>query len=158
MTSHDSMGSGSERLAVIFNMGAGYCDVAVTATAGGVSQIKALAGSAVGGEDVLQNTMRHIAPPSKEGSGSLRVATQDAVHRLSKQESVQIEVDLGDGDVVCKVLDRVFAAVLMPGSKSPVVPVIEVRMPTVDDGHGWCAQALNAKFGAALDLVTLQRK
>lgn len=347
MTSHDSMGSGSERLAVIFNMGAGYCDVAVTATAGGVSQIKALAGSAVGGEDILQNTMRHIAPPSKEGSGSLRVATQDAVHRLSKQESVQIEADLGDGDVVCKVLDRlefeevnrevfeecerlvvqclkdanvdvddiddvimvggcsyipkvraivsdvcrkeeiykevnpleaavrgaalegavtsgihdpfgsldlltiqatalavgvrvngdrfvaviprntmvparrdlffttvnddqkealivvyegegesvgenhllgyfkivgippagkgvpeinvcmdidasnalrVFAAVLMPGSKSPVVPVIEVRMPTVDDGHGWCAQALNAKFGAALDLVTLQRK
>ncbi|KAG5396618.1 hypothetical protein IGI04_018432 [Brassica rapa subsp. trilocularis] len=349
MTSHDNMGSGSERVAVIFNMGAGYCDVAVTATAGGVSQIKALAGSAVGGEDILQNTMRHVAPrPDKEGSGSLRVATQDAIHRLSKQESVQIEVDLGDGDVVSKVLDRlefeevnkkvfeecerlvvqclrdakvdvddvddvimvggcsyipkvraivsnvckkeeiykevnpleaavrgaalegavtsgihdpfgsldlltiqatalavgvrangnkfvpviprntmvparrdlffttvhdnqkealivvyegegegvgennhllgyfkiagipaaakgvpeinvcmdidasnalrVFAAVLMPGSKSPVVPVVEVRMPTVDDGHGWCAQALSAKFGSALDLVTLQRK
>lgn len=64
---------------------------------------------------------------------------------------------------VCMDIDasnalRVFAAVLMPGSSSPVVPVIEVRMPTVDDGHGWCAQALNVKYGATLDLITLQRK
>ncbi|XP_020885053.1 heat shock 70 kDa protein 8 [Arabidopsis lyrata subsp. lyrata] len=347
MTTHDNMGSGSERLAVIFNMGAGYCDVAVTATAGGVSQIKALAGSPIGGEDVLQNTMRHIAPPTEEASGLLRVATQDAIHRLSDQENVQIEVDLGNGNKISKVLDRlefekvnqkvfeecerlvvqclrdarvevgdiddvimvggcsyipkvrtiiknvckkdeiykgvnpleaavrgaalegavtsgihdpfgsldlltiqatplavgvrangnkfipviprntmvparkdlffttvqdnqkealiiiyegegetveenhllgyfkivgippapkgvpeinvcmdidasnalrVFAAVLMPGSSTPVVPVIEVRMPTVDDGHGWCAQALNVKYGSTLDLITLQRK
>ncbi|ESQ51801.1 hypothetical protein EUTSA_v10016453mg [Eutrema salsugineum] len=347
MTTHENMGSGSERLAVIFNIGAGYCDVAVTATAGGVSQIKSLAGNAIGGEDILQNTMRYIAPPNKEASGLLRVATQDAIHRLSSQENVQIEVDLGDGDMVSKVLDRlefeevnekvfqecerlvvqclrdarvesgdiddvimvggcscipkvrailknvckkdeiykdvnpleaavrgaalegavtsgihdpfgsldlltiqatalavgvrangnkfvpviprntmvparkdlffttvhddqkealivvcegegetveenhllgffkivgippsqkgvpeinvcmdidasnalrVFAAVLMPGSKSPVVPVVEVRMPTVDDGHGWCAQALNVKYGSTLDLITLQRK
>ncbi|KAG7568671.1 Heat shock protein 70 family [Arabidopsis thaliana x Arabidopsis arenosa] len=347
MTTHDNMGSGSERLAVIFNMGAGYCDVAVTATAGGVSQIKALAGSPIGGEDILQNTMRHIAPPNEEASGLLRVATQDAIHRLSDQENVQIEVDLGNGNKISKVLDRlefeevnqkvfeecerlvvqclrdarvevgdiddvimvggcsyipkvrtiiknvckkdeiykgvnpleaavrgaalegavtsgihdpfgsldlltiqatplavgvrangnkfipviprntmvparkdlffttvqdnqkealiiiyegegetveenhllgyfkivgippapkgvpeinvcmdidasnalrVFAAVLMPGSSTPVVPVIEVRMPTVDDGHGWCAQALNVKYGATLDLITLQRK
>ncbi|KAG7573319.1 Heat shock protein 70 family [Arabidopsis suecica] len=347
MTTHDNMGSGSERLAVIFNMGAGYCDVAVTATAGGVSQIKALAGSPIGGEDILQNTMHHIAPPNEEASGLLRVATQDAIHRLSDQENVQIEVDLGNGNKISKVLDRlefeevnqkvfeecerlvvqclrdarvevgdiddvimvggcsyipkvrtiiknvckkdeiykalnpleaavrgaalegavtsgihdpfgsldlltiqatplavgvrangnkfipviprntmvparkdlffttvqdnqkealiiiyegegetveenhllgyfkivgippapkgvpeinvcmdidasnalrVFAAVLMPGSSTPVVPVIEVRMPTVDDGHGWCAQALNVKYGATLDLITLQRK
>ncbi|CAL9235216.1 unnamed protein product [Arabidopsis halleri] len=347
MTTHDNMGSGSERLAVIFNMGAGYCDVAVTATAGGVSQIKALAGSPIGGEDILQNTMRHIAPPNEEASGLLRVAIQDAIHRLSDQENVQIEVDLGNGNKISKVLDRlefekvnqkvfeecerlvvqclrdarvevgdiddvimvggcsyipkvrtiiknvckkdeiykgvnpleaavrgaalegavtsgihdpfgsldlltiqatplavgvrangnkfipviprntmvparkdllfttvqdnqkealiiiyegegetveenhllgyfkivgippapkgvpeinvcmdidasnalrVFAAVLMPGSSTPVVPVIEVRMPTVDDGHGWCAQALNVKYGATLDLITLQRK
>jgi heat shock protein 4 len=347
MTTHDNMGSGSERLAVIFNMGAGYCDVAVTATAGGVSQIKALAGSPIGGEDILQNTIRHIAPPNEEASGLLRVAAQDAIHRLTDQENVQIEVDLGNGNKISKVLDRlefeevnqkvfeecerlvvqclrdarvnggdiddlimvggcsyipkvrtiiknvckkdeiykgvnpleaavrgaalegavtsgihdpfgsldlltiqatplavgvrangnkfipviprntmvparkdlffttvqdnqkealiiiyegegetveenhllgyfklvgippapkgvpeinvcmdidasnalrVFAAVLMPGSSSPVVPVIEVRMPTVDDGHGWCAQALNVKYGATLDLITLQRK
>lgn len=347
MTTHDNMGSGSERLAVIFNMGAGYCDVAVTATAGGVSQIKALAGSPIGGEDILQNTIRHIAPPNEEASGLLRVAAQDAIHRLTDQENVQIEVDLGNGNKISKVLDRlefeevnqkvfeecerlvvqclrdarvnggdiddlimvggcsyipkvrtiiknvckkdeiykgvnpleaavrgaalegavtsgihdpfgsldlltiqatplavgarangnkfipviprntmvparkdlffttvqdnqkealiiiyegegetveenhllgyfklvgippapkgvpeinvcmdidasnalrVFAAVLMPGSSTPVVPVIEVRMPTVDDGHGWCAQALNVKYGATLDLITLQRK
>lgn len=347
MTTHDNMGSGSEKLAVIFNMGAGYCDVAVTATAGGVSQIKALAGSPIGGEDILQNTMRHIAPPDAEASGLLRVATQDAIHRLSDQDNFQIEVDLGNGNKISKVLDRVefeevnqkvfeecerlvvqclrdakvdigdiddvimvggcsyiprvrtilknvckkdeiykgvnpleaavrgaalegavtsgihdpfgsldlltiqatalavgvrangnkfipviprntmvparkdllfttvqdnqkealiiiyegegetveenhllgyfkivgippspkgvpeinvcmdidasnalrvFAAVLMPGSSSPVVPVMEVRMPTVDDGHGWCAQALNVKYGSTLDLITLQRK
>ncbi|KAL1221214.1 Heat shock 70 kDa protein 8 [Cardamine amara subsp. amara] len=348
MTTHDNMGSGSERLAVIFNMGAGYCDVAVTATAGGVSQIKALAGNPIGGEDILQNTMRHIAPPNEEASsGLLRVAVQDAIHRLSDQDNVQIEVDLGNGNKISKVLDRlefeevnkkvfeecerlvvqclrdakietgdiddlimvggcsyiprvrtilknvckkdeiykgvhplegavrgaalegavtsgihdpfgsldlltiqatalavgvrandskfipviprnmmvparkdlffttvhdnqkealiivyegegesveenhllgyfkivgippspkgvpeinvcmdidasnalrVFAAVLMPGSSSPVVPVVEVRMPTVDDGHGWCTQALNVKYGSTLDLVSLQRK
>ncbi|VVB07437.1 unnamed protein product [Arabis nemorensis] len=347
MATHDNMGSGNERLAVIFNMGAGYCDVAVTATAGGVSQIKSLAGNPIGGEDILQNTIRHIAPPNVEASSLLRVATQDAIHRLSEQDNVQIEVDLGNGNKISKVLDRlefeevnqkafaecerlvvqclrdakvevgdiddvimvggcsyipkvrnilknvckkdeifkgvnpleaavrgaalegavtsgihdpfgsldlltiqatalavgvrangnnfipviprntmvparkdlffttvqdnqkealiivyegegetveenhllgyfkiigipaapkgvpeinvcmdidasnalrVFAAVLMPGSSSPVVPVIEVRMPTVDDGHGWCAQALNVKYGSALDLITLQRK
>ncbi|MBA0651619.1 hypothetical protein Goklo_018928, partial [Gossypium klotzschianum] len=59
---HDNMGSGSEKIALIFNMGAGYCDAAVTATAGGVSQIKALAGIATGGEDFLQNMMRHLLP------------------------------------------------------------------------------------------------
>ncbi|CAN8315696.1 unnamed protein product [Cochlearia groenlandica] len=347
MSTHDNMGSGSERLAVIFNMGAGYCDVAITATAGGVSQVKALAGKPVGGEDILQNTMRHLS--SEASSGAVRVATQEAIHRLSNQENVQIELDLGDGNKFSKVLDRsefeevnkdvfeecerlvsqclrdarveagyiddlimvggcsyipkvreilktvckkdevykgvnpleaavrgaalegavtsgihdpfgsldlltiqatalavgvrangnkfipviprntmvparkdlffttvhdnqkealiivyegggdtvaveenhllgyfkivgipqspkgvpeinvcmdidasnalrVFAAVLMPGSKIPVVPVVEVRMPTVEDGHGWCAEALNVKYGSDLELVTIQRK
>lgn len=50
----------SEKIALIFNMGAGYCDVAITATAGGVSQIKALAGSTIGGEDLLQNMMQNM--------------------------------------------------------------------------------------------------
>ncbi|KAE8663478.1 hypothetical protein F3Y22_tig00112959pilonHSYRG00033 [Hibiscus syriacus] len=96
---YDNMGSGSEKIALIFNMGAGYCDVAVTAMAGGVSQIKALAGSATGGEDLLQNMMRHLLPDydnlfSSRGineiksMGLLRVATQDAIHKLSFQESV----------------------------------------------------------------------
>ena len=48
-----------------FNMGAGYCDVVVTATSGGVSQIKALAGSTIGGEDLLQNMMHHLLPNSE---------------------------------------------------------------------------------------------
>ncbi|XP_010522299.1 PREDICTED: heat shock 70 kDa protein 8 [Tarenaya hassleriana] len=357
-TTHDKMGSGSERIAVIFNMGAGYCDVAVTATAGGVSQIKTLAGSPTGGEDILQNTMRHLLPNWEtlmsshgvkeiQSMGLLRVATQDAIHRLSGQESVQIDVDLGNGTRICKVLERrefeevnrkifekcegllvqclkearmeaddvadaiivggcsyipkireivkrvckkeelyggmnpleaavrgaalegavtsgindplgtldlltiqatplavgirandnkfipiisrntmvparkdllfttvhdnqtealiivyegegetveenhllgyfkiigippspkgvpeinvcmdidasnalrVFAAVVMPGSQTPVVPVIEVRMPTVDNGHGWCAEALNVKYGSTLDLITVQKK
>ncbi|MCI28871.1 heat-shock protein, partial [Trifolium medium] len=85
--SQETMGSGSEKIALIFNMGAGYCDVAVTATAGGVSQIKALAGSTVGGEDLLQNMMRHLLPDAEnifkrhgveeiKSMALLRVATQ----------------------------------------------------------------------------------
>ncbi|KAL5125258.1 Heat shock protein 8 [Glycine soja] len=64
-TSHENMGSGTEKIALIFNMGAGYCDVVVTATTGGASQIKALAGSTIGGEDLLQNMMHHLLPNSE---------------------------------------------------------------------------------------------
>ncbi|OIV94998.1 hypothetical protein TanjilG_22195 [Lupinus angustifolius] len=356
--SHDNTDSGSEKVALIFNMGAGYCDVAVTATAGGVSQIKALAGCTIGGEDLLQNMMSHLLPDSQslfknhgvkeiKSMGLLRVAMQDAIHRLSSETNVQVDVDLGDGLKICKVVDReefeevnknlfekcesliiqclqdakvevedvsdviivggcsfipkvknlvtnifkgkepykginpleaavcgaavegavasgindpfgnldlltiqattlaigirangnnlvpliprnttmparkdvvfttthdnqtealilvyegegkkveenqllgyfkitgiptapkgvpeinvcmdidaanvlrVLAGVVMPGSRQPAIPVMEVRMPTVDDGHGWCAEALNRTYGATLDLVTLQKK
>ncbi|MED6193842.1 hypothetical protein PIB30_023070 [Stylosanthes scabra] len=356
--SHENMGSGSEKIALIFNMGAGYCDVAVTATAGGVSQIKALAGSTIGGEDLLQNMMRHLLPDSEnifkshgvkdiESMALLRVATQDAIHRLSSDTNVQVDVDLGNGVKISKVVDReefeevnrsvfekcesliiqclqdarvevedvndvimvggcsyiprvknlvtnickvkelykgmnpleaavcgaavegavasgindpfgnldlltiqatpmaigiradgnnfipviprnttmparkelifttvhdnqtealilvyegegekaeenhllgyfkimgipaapkglpeinvcmdidaanvlrVLAGVVMPGSREPAIPVMEVRMPTVEDGHGWCAEALNRNYGATLDLVTIQKK
>ncbi|XP_057971298.1 heat shock 70 kDa protein 8 isoform X2 [Malania oleifera] len=116
-TVHENMGSGIENIALIFNMGAGYCDVAVTATAGGVSQIKALSGSAIGGEDILQNMMHHLLPDfdslfSNHGineiksMGLLRIATQDAIHKLSSQTTVQVDVDLGNGLKICKVVDR----------------------------------------------------
>ncbi|MBA0801290.1 hypothetical protein Gohar_011664, partial [Gossypium harknessii] len=75
---HDNMDRGSKKVALIFNMGAGCCDVAVTATAGGVSQIKALAG----------------------------IATQYVIHKLSFEESVQIDVDLGNGLRICKQVSR----------------------------------------------------
>lgn len=114
---HENMGSGSEKIALIFNMGAGYCDVAVSATAGGVSQIKSLAGSTLGGEDILQNMMHRLLPEmdrlfSSHGvneikaMGLLRVATQDAMHKLSFQQSVQIDLDLGNGMKICKVFDK----------------------------------------------------
>nr|XP_043621614.1 heat shock 70 kDa protein 8 [Erigeron canadensis] len=355
---NENMGSGSEKIGLIFNMGAGYTDAAIIATAGGVSQMKALAGSSIGGEDLLQNTMHHLLPEmdtlfSSRGfqeikaMGILRVATQDAIHRLSFQPSVQIDIDLGNGTKICKVIDveefeeinnrvfekcaalitqclddskvkaeciddvilvggctnipkvknivmgickkseiysninpleaavrgaalegalasgvndpfgsldlltiqvnansigiqadrnnfvpiisqnttmparreivfttvhdnqtealvvvyegdektvdenhmlgyfkvvgippapkgvpeinvcmdidasnmlRVMAGVLMPGAKNPVVPMMEVRMPTADDGHGLCANALNRSFGSTLNVVTLQNK
>jgi len=355
--SHDSMGSGIEKVALIFNMGAGYCDVAVTATAGGVSQIRALAGSTIGGEDLLQNMMRHLLPESEnlfqnhgvseiKRMGLLRVATQDAIHQLSTENSVRVDVDLGDDVKICKTVYReefeevnrkvfekcesliiqclkdakvevgdlndviivggcsyiprvkslvanicrvkelykgmnpleaavcgaavegaiasgindpmgnlelltiqaiplaigiradgnkfvpvilkdsaipvrkelvfttvhdnqsealiivyegegekaeenhllgyfkimgipaapkgipeinvcmdisagnmltVYAGVVMPGSRTPAIPFVEVRMPSVDDGHGWCAEALNTSYGAARDLVTLRK-
>ncbi|GAB4851102.1 hypothetical protein Ancab_030396 [Ancistrocladus abbreviatus] len=114
---HENMGSGSEMIALIFNLGAGYCDVAVSATAGGVSQIKALAGAPIGGEDILQNMMHHLLPNfdslvSSHGINEiksmalLRIATQNAIHKLSSQNSVEIDVDLGNGMKVSKVIDR----------------------------------------------------
>lgn len=59
-TIHANIGGGSEKIALIFNMGVGYCDVSVSATTGGVSQIKALSSGTIGGEDILQNMMHHI--------------------------------------------------------------------------------------------------
>lgn len=116
-TVHENMGSGNEKISLIFNMGAGFCDVAVSATAGGVSQIKALSGAAIGGEDLLQNMMRYLLPEYDtiiSGHGldviksmaSLRVATQNAIHTLSAQTSVKIDVDLGNGKRVSKLVNR----------------------------------------------------
>lgn len=114
---HESMGSGNEKVALIFNMGAGYCDVAITVTAGGVSQMKAQVGTAVGGEDMLQNVLRHLVPDFEKFSsnhninnirsmGVLRIVAQDAIHKLSSQTNVQVNVDLGVGSKVCRSLDR----------------------------------------------------
>ncbi|KAK9054819.1 hypothetical protein SSX86_025898 [Deinandra increscens subsp. villosa] len=108
--------SGSERVGLIFNMGAGYCDVAIIATAGGVSQMKALAGSSIGGEDLLQNMMHWLVPEMDslfsgrgldeiKSMGILRVATQDAIHKLSFQPTVEIDIDLGNGTKICRVVN-----------------------------------------------------
>ncbi|KAL5098604.1 hypothetical protein RYX36_002931 [Vicia faba] len=115
--SRDSMGSGSEKIALIFNMGAGFCDVAVTATGGGKPEIKALAGSTIGGEDLLQNMMRHLLPDFEntfksrgfkeiQSMALLRVAAQNAIHQLSYLTGTEVDVDLGDGLKVYKVVDR----------------------------------------------------
>ncbi|KAF6154068.1 hypothetical protein GIB67_018990 [Kingdonia uniflora] len=91
---HDNMGCGSENIAMIFNMGTGYCDVCITATTGGVSQIKALSGSHIGGEDIVQNIMHHLLPNmdslflshknnEMKAMGLLRVAAQDVVIKHS---------------------------------------------------------------------------
>ncbi|KAF6170121.1 hypothetical protein GIB67_025810 [Kingdonia uniflora] len=114
---HDNMGSRSENIAMIFNMGAGYCDVCVTATTGGVSQIKALSGSYIGGEDIVQKKMHHLLPNmdslylshknnEMKAMGLLRVVAQDAVIKLSSQDILLIDVDLENNLRICKVLGR----------------------------------------------------
>ncbi|KAF6155494.1 hypothetical protein GIB67_015988 [Kingdonia uniflora] len=114
---HDNMGNGSENIAMIFNMGVGYCDLCVTATTGGVSQIKSLSGSHIGGEDIVQNIMHHLFPNmdslflshknnEMKAMGLLRVAAQDAVIMLSSQDIVMIDVDLENGLRICKVLGQ----------------------------------------------------
>lgn len=57
-------------------------------------------------------------------------------------------------DVDASNVLRVFAGVTMPDSEGPVVPFVEVRMPTMDDGHGWCIDALLKKYGTSLDIST----
>jgi len=92
--SQETMGRGSEKVALIFNMGVGYCDVAMTATARRVSEIKFMAGSTISGEDLLQNMTCHLLPDSEnifknhrvkeiKSMALLRVATHDAIHQLS---------------------------------------------------------------------------
>ncbi|XP_006649645.1 heat shock 70 kDa protein 8 [Oryza brachyantha] len=114
---HDNMGSGIEKIALIFNMGAGYCDAAVTATAGGVSQIRALSGSTIGGEDILQNVMHYLLPDFDsryagqtmdriKSIGLLRMATQDAIHKLATHDHAEISVDLRGDYKVSKILGR----------------------------------------------------
>ncbi|CAA6659110.1 unnamed protein product [Spirodela intermedia] len=113
----ENMGSGCEKIALIFNMGAGYTDVAITATAGGVSQIKALSGCSMGGEDILQNAMRHLLPDLEslcsnhsleaiKSMGLLRIAAQDAIHKLSTESSVSIDVSLSGESKLSRTLDR----------------------------------------------------
>lgn len=109
---HENMGSGMEKVALIFSMGAGFCDVAITTTAGGVSQIKALLGIPLGGEDMLQNIIHYLFPDfeSMEKMKSirlLRIAAQEAIHNLSSQPSVEVKVDLCDGKIKSKALTRV---------------------------------------------------
>ncbi|KAL9327934.1 hypothetical protein ACSQ67_002937 [Phaseolus vulgaris] len=38
--------------------------------------------------------------------GPLRVATQDAIHQLSSQNTVRVDVDLGDDVKICRVVQR----------------------------------------------------
>ncbi|XP_047336280.1 heat shock 70 kDa protein 8 [Impatiens glandulifera] len=101
---NENTSSGNEKVAVIFNMGAGYCDVAVTITAGGISHIKALAGIPTGGEDIVLNLIRYIS--SHGGNGLLRVASLNAIHDLSFRTTTEINVDLGNGVKISKVISR----------------------------------------------------
>ncbi|KAM0036064.1 putative isomerase, 3-hydroxyacyl-CoA dehydrogenase, Enoyl-CoA hydratase [Helianthus debilis subsp. tardiflorus] len=57
-------------------------------------------------------------------------------------------------DIDASNMLRVMTAVVMPGSgtKNPMVPLMEVRMPTADDGHGLCVDALYRSLGSTLDL------
>ncbi|KAF6170174.1 hypothetical protein GIB67_038707 [Kingdonia uniflora] len=109
-TVHDNMGSGSENIAMIFNMGAGYCDACVTATTGGVHRSKPCL-VVIGGEDIVQNIMHHLLPQGHinnemKAMGLLRVAAQDAVIKISSQDIFMIDVDLENGLRICKVLGR----------------------------------------------------
>ncbi|KAI4345622.1 hypothetical protein L6164_012724 [Bauhinia variegata] len=106
-----------EKIAFIFNMGAGYTDVAVAATGAGMTRIIALAGSTIGGEDLLQNLMHHIFPESDRFLKShgmkeikaialLRFEVQLAIRGLCSETSAPIIVDLHNGHKICTDIFR----------------------------------------------------
>ncbi|CAI8610091.1 unnamed protein product [Vicia faba] len=105
-----------KKTALIFNMDSGYCDVAViAATLEGKCRMKALAGSAIGGEDVIGNTMRLVIPDfknklKKKGRNkklkSLRVEILKVIHGLKDKRSVEFDLDLGDGRKIRKVVKK----------------------------------------------------
>lgn len=82
--------------------------------------------------------------------GYFKVTGIPAGPRGSREISVCMDIDASN------VL-RVFAGVVRGGSYLPGRPFMEVRMPNVDDGHGWCDQALTRAYGSSLDLVTLNQ-
>ncbi|MCI93996.1 heat-shock protein, partial [Trifolium medium] len=49
-SSHEDMDNESKKIALIFNMDAGYCDVSVVEAEKGKFRIKAMTGSTIGGE------------------------------------------------------------------------------------------------------------
>jgi heat shock protein 4 len=113
---HDNMDNESMKIALIFNMDAGFCDVAVNAaTTNGKWRIKALTGSTIGGEDLLGNMMRHLLPDSEnifkkhvhedgeiKSMALFRCEIQEAITRLSSQTHVEVDLDLGYGLKICK--------------------------------------------------------
>lgn len=112
-----NMGSGVEKNAFIFNMGAGFCDVAIAATAGGVSQIRALAGDSIGGEAMVQNLVSYVLgefdssleeklrPHFSKLSAPLRPIAEKAMHALSSSHSTLIEGEIG-GKRISRTITR----------------------------------------------------
>ena len=119
-SSHVNMDNESKKIALIFNMDVGYCDVAViAATSKGKCQTKASTGSTIGGEDLLGNMMCHLLPDSEnifkkhvhedreiKSMALLRGTVQKAITQLLSQTSVKVDLELGDDLKIHKVMTR----------------------------------------------------
>ncbi|KAF6167807.1 hypothetical protein GIB67_027585 [Kingdonia uniflora] len=187
---HDNMGSKSENIAMIFNMGAGYCDVCVIATTEGVLQIKALSAQ----DAVIKLSLQDIVMIDVDLENGFRICgcsnipkVKSLVLELYKKDEAYMGMDPLNAVVYSTVLEgavasgimgipsapkgileisvymnldvsnipRVFAGAILPQTHQPVMPFLEVMMPTVDDGHGWCAEALVKMYGSAQELFNL---
>ncbi|KAI5078741.1 hypothetical protein GOP47_0006412 [Adiantum capillus-veneris] len=103
---HGNMGSGIEKNVLIFNAGAGFCDVAIAATAGGVSQIRAVAGDSIGGDAMVQNLVNHVlneyassvegksGPPFSKLSAQVVPVAEKVMHALSTSASAVLECEI----------------------------------------------------------------
>lgn len=90
----------------------------------------------VGGNQLLDFFKAGGIPPGPKGSFQINVC-----------------MDIDASNVL-----RVVAGLVDPTSQAPIPPFTEVRMPTLDDGHGWCSEALDKMYGANLNLEIVQRK
>ncbi|MCO5582768.1 hypothetical protein L7F22_036667 [Adiantum nelumboides] len=114
---HDNMGSGIEKNVLIFNAGAGFCDAAIAATAGGVSQIRAIAGDNIGGNAMVQNLVNHVLNEyvsSAEGKSGLSFSKLSAqvvplaekvMHVLSTSASAVLDFEI-HGRRISKTINR----------------------------------------------------
>ncbi|XP_045789297.1 heat shock 70 kDa protein 8-like [Trifolium pratense] len=109
----------SMKIALIFNMDAGYCDVSVIEAEKGKFRTKASTESSIGGEDLLGNMMSYLLPDFEEIfkrlvhwnseiilMAFLRSRIHDVITKLSSETSVEVDLDLGYGLKICKVVTR----------------------------------------------------
>ncbi|XP_058764235.1 heat shock 70 kDa protein 8-like [Vicia villosa] len=105
--------------ALLFNMDAIYTDVAVTsATSEGKWQIKAIVGSAIGGEQVVANSMRLFIPDfenkfKKEGRNKkfrsidlLRAVTLEAIRQFKDKNEARFDLNMENGHKIRNVVKR----------------------------------------------------
>ncbi|CAJ2665251.1 unnamed protein product [Trifolium pratense] len=107
----------SMKIALIFNMDAGYWDVSVIEAEKGKFRKKASTGSSIGGEDLLGNMMSYLLPDFEEIfkrhwnseiilMAFLRSRIHDVITKLSSETSVEVDLDLGYGLKICKVVTQ----------------------------------------------------
>jgi len=118
-SSLEDMNNERKNIALVFNMDAGYCDVAVIAAEKGKLRIKALRGSPIGREDLLENMICHLLPVSKnifkkrvhedreiKLMARIRNTVHEVITQLSSQTSVEFDLEMGDGSKIHKVVER----------------------------------------------------
>ncbi|XP_045789333.1 heat shock 70 kDa protein 8-like [Trifolium pratense] len=104
-SSHEDKDNESKKIALIFNMDAGYCDVSVIEVEKGKFHIKAMTGSTIGEEDLFRNMMCHLLPNSENifkrhvhwnsditSMASLRSRIHGVITKLSSETSVEVDL------------------------------------------------------------------
>jgi heat shock protein 4 len=117
--SHEVMENEHKKIALIFNMDAGYCDVSVSEVERGKFHIKALIGSTIGREDLLGNMMCYLLPDSEKifkrnfhwnsdiiSMAYFRSRINDVITELSSQTSVEVNLKSVDGLKIQRVVTR----------------------------------------------------
>ncbi|XP_045789289.1 heat shock 70 kDa protein 8-like [Trifolium pratense] len=113
------MDNESKKIALVFNMDAGYCDVSVIEAEREKLRIKAMTGSTIGVEDLLGNMMCHLLPDSEEifkrpvhwnsdilPMAFLRSGIHNLITNLSTETSDEVDLESIDGLKIQRVVTR----------------------------------------------------